>query len=71
MKETTTYNRKAVFAELSQFSIASNEGAFIEVTEWKNGEGFDVCIDNSIKTLFQITYSDYRALKKLVKILDK
>jgi hypothetical protein len=36
------YGRKAVFAELKTFCIFAAEHDFIEVCEWKNGEGFDV-----------------------------
>jgi len=71
MEETTTYERKAVFAELKQFCSFAKEDDFIEVTEWKNGEGYDVCIESSTNAHFQISYGQFRALKKLIKILDK
>jgi len=69
-----TSNRKAVFMEL--FGICSfakeTSGDFIEVTEWSNGEGFDIVMNNiSGVKVFSLTWGEYKALKKLVKALDK
>ena len=70
-----TSNRKAVFMEL--FGICSfakeNSGDFIEVTEWSNGEGFDISLSSKScgAQAIQLTWGEYKALKKLVKALDK
>lgn len=74
--EIETYDRKAVFMEL--FGICSfakeDSGDFIEVTEWTNREGFDVNVSakgNPGNQIIQLTWGQYKALKKLVKALDK
>ena len=71
MKEITTYKRKAALADLKDFCIMAKESDFIEVTKWKNGEGFEVCIESGNGEFFQLTYGQFKALKKLIKILDK
>ena len=60
------YKRKSVFAEVK--GILSKPGDFIEITEWNNGEGFDVTINS---TMFQLTWDQYKLLTKLVKKLKK
>ena len=37
--------RRAVFAELKDYCMHSGDHDCMEVTEWSNGEGYDVCID--------------------------
>ena len=70
-----TSNRKAVFMGL--FGICShakeNSGDFIEVTEWSNGEGFDinVSVKGTGNQIIQLTWGEYKALKKLVKAIEK
>lgn len=63
------YKRKAVFSRLKPFCLFSDEDDFIEATEWKNGEGFDVEISGKLGQRFQITYGEFDALKKLIKNL--
>tara|TARA_R110001632_G_scaffold232729_1_gene374387 strand:- start:45 stop:251 length:207 start_codon:yes stop_codon:yes gene_type:complete len=64
------YKKKAVFSELKKYDFMANESDYIEVTEWKNGEGFDVDIVGKLSTRFQLTWGEYTALKKLVKKLE-
>lgn len=64
MKE---YNRKAVFTELKDYDHCAGEGDFIEVCQWKNGEGFDVEIVGKLNTRFQLTWGEYKALKVLLR----
>lgn len=64
------YTRKAVFSYLKKYDPIANEQDFIEVTEWSNGEGFDVDIVGKLSTRFQLTWGEYTALKKLVEELD-
>jgi hypothetical protein len=67
------YQRKATFTSLEQFCIfdINKPGNFIEVTEWANGEGFDVEINNSDIKRFQLTFGEFDALKHLIKNLYK
>lgn len=66
--------RKAANVELSNLCHLSRaEGPdFIEVTEWTNGEGWDVQINTVGDTqTFGITWGQFRAMKKLIKRLDR
>jgi len=65
------YNRKSIFTELKKFCHFSNENDFIEATEWKNGEGFDVEISSVLHQRFHMTYGEFKALKKIMKNLEK
>jgi len=60
--------------EFCTFSMGEREdkGDFLEVTEWANGEGYDVHIDDvNGKREFQLTSGQMEALKKCVKAIDK
>jgi hypothetical protein len=65
------YLKKAMILPLIDFCILSDEHDYIEVTNWENGEGFDVDIYGKTSEKFQLTYGQYKALKKLVKLLRK
>jgi hypothetical protein len=65
-------NRKAIFTELKEYCYLAGEHDFIEVTEWTNGEGFDINISNKLSTtIFPLTHGEFKALKKLIKTLSK
>ena len=71
--EISISNRKAAFMELYQMCIMSNQGSadFMEVTEWSNGEGYDITINASNQEqTFHLTWGQLKALKKLVKALE-
>ena len=63
------YTRKSVFSYLKKYDHIAGDGDFIEVTEWTNGEGFDVEIVGKLSTRFQLTWGEFIALKKVVKTL--
>ena len=66
-------DRKAAFVELEGNCIMSNIDShdFIEVTEWTNGEGWDVTISAStVHQCFHLTRGQLRTMKKLVKSLN-
>jgi hypothetical protein len=65
------YERKAVFTRLKEFCYFAGEHDFIEVCEWKNGEGFDVELNGKHIERFQLTFGEFKALKKLIKEIDK
>jgi len=65
------YNRKAVFSNLKNNDHLADEHDFIEVTDWKNGEGFDVEIVSKLNARFQLTWGQFAAMKKLVKKIEK
>ena len=60
MKE---YTRKAKFTELKPYDHLAKESDFMEVTEWHNGEGFDVTIS---ERHFHMTWGEFEALQALV-----
>lgn len=69
--EIEKYDRKTVFAKLKQFCYFADEHDYIEVVEWNNGEGFDVEMSGKLQERFQMTYREFQALKKLVKVIEK
>lgn len=70
-------NRKAAFAELKDYCAFSlgerkEKGDFLEVTQWTNGEGYDVHIsDLNGKKLFHLTCGQWEAMRNCVKAIDK
>jgi hypothetical protein len=38
----------------------------MEVTEWSNGEGFDIIIDSHHKVAFSLTHGEYQLLQVLI-----
>ena len=62
------YNRRSVFTELINFCHISKPHYFLEVTTWHNGEGFDFAINDNT---YQMTWGQFKALKKLIKELDE
>jgi hypothetical protein len=63
-------SRKAIFSELAHYDHLSKPNDFIEVTEWSNGEGYDVEIATSLGSRFQLTHGQYAALKDLITKLE-
>lgn len=60
--------RKSVFAELNVFDYTAKENNFIQVTEWTNGEGWDISINDD--TIFSLTQGQLEAINYLSKKLD-
>ena len=60
--------RKSVFADLSVFDYTAKENNFIQVTEWTNGEGWDISINDD--TIFSLTQGQLEAINYLSKKLD-
>ncbi len=67
--EVNLYNRKSLMVELKDFDYLAKKDDFIEVTEWGNGEGYDITLsDNQV---ISITAGQFDAIKKLIKKLNK
>ena len=67
MATTDTYNRKSAIVDLKKFNFSGNDGDYMEVTEWKNGNGYTVNIDaGNRNVLFDITCEEIDALNYLV-----
>jgi hypothetical protein len=50
------------------FCYLSKPGDFIEITEWVSLDGYDITISEK---QFSLTHGELKALKKLIKLLDK
>jgi hypothetical protein len=60
--------RTSAFAELKDYCYLSGANDFMEVTEWTNLDGFDVCIsDKTGCRIMPMTHGELKLLKALVK----
>jgi hypothetical protein len=67
-KSIEKYNRNAVCCHLDEFDpIFASEADVIEVCEWKNGEGYDIAIND--KT-FSFTHGEFEAITYLIAQLN-
>ncbi len=65
--------RKSINDCLNKYCyLSDDEGDFIEVTEWTNGEGYDVNIftKNEKSKTFNFTHGELEAINYLVKSLQ-
>lgn len=65
--------RKSVSDSLNKYDYLVNkdEHSFIEVTEWANGEGFDITIETKNKSkLMSLTTGELEAINYLTKSLE-
>lgn len=61
-----------VFAELKPYCHLAKDYDIMSVTEWSNGEGFDVSIETeSNPQQFQMTYGELTLLNILVNYQEK
>ena len=61
-------DRKSINANLNDFCYLNKPESFIEITEWANGDGFDITINDKITSF---TRGELDAIKMLVKKIDK
>jgi len=71
MNDITLYKLDAAFTSLQKFDCLAKPDAFIEVALWHNGDGFDAHLSSCGEQTFKLTWGEFKALKKLVKELDK
>lgn len=60
-------NRKSVSDDLNKYDILAKSHSFVEVTEWTNGEGWDITFDDKIISL---TIGQLDAINYLTKALE-
>lgn len=60
-----TYSRPAKFAELKGYCPFAKDDDYVEITEWWNGEGFDVSISEE-KTI-SLTWGEWELIKEMVE----
>ena len=59
--------RRAVFANLKGYCHMCGDDDYMEVTEWSNGEGYDVCIDRKNNgEKFSLTHGEVELLMVLL-----
>lgn len=59
--------RKTVYEDLKKFCYMAKEHDYIEVTEWTNGEGWDININDK---KISLTYGELGAINYLTKVLE-
>lgn len=57
-------NRKAKFSMLKPYCYFSKDDEYAEVTEWSNGEGFDVVIKETKH--ISLTWGEWECVQALV-----
>lgn len=61
--------RKSAFSELKNYCHLSGDDDFIEVTEWSNGDGYDIVVSTKRGDQhFSLTYGEIDLLQVLLKI---
>jgi len=60
-------SRKSISDDLQKYDHLKNKSSFIEITEWTNGEGWDIAINEK---MFNLTYGELEAINYLIKALD-
>lgn len=60
-------SRKSINDNLRKYDYLAKENSFIEVTEWGNGEGFDITIDDKVISL---THGQLDAIQYLTLALQ-
>ena len=70
MTDIARYKLDAAFVTLQKFDHLAKPDDFMEVSLWHNDEGFDVHLSSDGDQKFQLSWEQFKALKKLVKELD-
>lgn len=60
-------DRKSISDDLSKYKYSAKPDEFIEVTEWSNGEGWDITINDK---QFSLHEDELKAINYLVKHLE-
>ena len=68
MEKYGIYQRKAIMDTLIKYDYLAKDDDFIEVTLWKNGEGYDISMKDNV--LFSLTIGQLEAINYLTKKLD-
>ena len=68
---TKKYKRNTIMADLGDFCYLSAKDAYIEITEWNNGEGYDIIVNSFQCNTISLTRGELKAIRKLTKLLNK
>lgn len=68
--EIRSNKRRSDMVDLKDFCVFGRKDDYVEVTEWANGEGYDVSmITITGEKIFSLTHGEFDALKYLIKDL--
>lgn len=76
-KDLEVKNKKTIYAKLHKFCSFSMgdrkaKGDYVEVTEWLNGEGYDIIISDVMShRQFMLTSGQFEAIKKCIRALEE
>ena len=59
---------RSITTKMKMFDLTSRESDYITVTEWANGEGWDVCINDNV---IQISRDELEAINFLTTAVDR
>jgi hypothetical protein len=63
-----TYNKKTVYDNLNKYCPLSKKDSYIEISEWNNGEGYDIDLNGEKR--ISITFGELDAINYLTKVLS-
>ena len=66
IKDLKTQGRKSIFCQLD--TAYSKEYDFIEVTEWSNGEGYDITISD--RPIISLHETEFEVIRTLIRKLN-
>ena len=68
---TTMEERPSATVSMRAFECTADDTLYMEVTEWTNGEGWDVSITGHGRdTIFSLSYSELKAINYLTTHID-
>jgi len=67
IKNMNIENRRSINDDLTKYDYLAKKDDFIEVTEWTNGEGYDISLNERVISL---SNGQLDAINYLIKALD-
>lgn len=68
MEKGEIYQRKSIMDYLIKYDYLAKDDDYIEITEWANGEGYDISIKD--KNVLSLTLGEIEAINFLIKKMD-
>lgn len=59
---------RSITTKMKMFDLTSKDSDYITVTEWSNGEGWDICINDNV---IQISRDELEAFNFLTTAVDR
>lgn len=59
---------RSITTKMKMFDLTSKDSDYITVTEWSNGEGWDICINDNV---IQISRDELEAINFLTTAVDR